>query len=102
MKYIFTILLTILIILSFEKIKLSWELNKLYFNNQNLKIEYEILKEENLKLLTQFHLENLPSGIEKQAKENLGMIKKEAKEILDVEKVIASIILVDDLRIQKN
>jgi hypothetical protein len=69
MKYIFTILLTILIILSFEKIKLSWELNKLYFNNQNLK------------LLTQFHLENLPSGIEKQAKENLGMIKKEAKEI---------------------
>ena len=52
MKYIFTILLTILIILSFEKIKLSWELNKLYFNNQNLKIEYEILKEENLKLLT--------------------------------------------------
>ena len=59
----------------------SWELNKLYFNNQNLKIEYEILKEENLKLLTQFHLENLPSGIEKQAKENLGMIKKEAKEI---------------------
>lgn len=81
MKYISTILLAILIILSFEKIKLSWELNKLYFNNQNLKIEYEILKEENLKLLTQFHLENLPSGIEKQAKENLGMIKKEAKEI---------------------
>ena len=37
-----------------------------------------------------------------QSKEERELVIKEAKEILDVEDVIASILLVDDLRIQKN
>ena len=37
-----------------------------------------------------------------QNKNELKEVIKEAKEILDVENVIASILLVEDLRIQKN
>ena len=37
-----------------------------------------------------------------QTKDELKEVIKEAKEILDVENVIASILLVEDLRIQKN
>ena len=38
----------------------------------------------------------------KEAKQQRDSLLKEAREILDVEDVIASIILVDDLRIQKD
>ena len=37
----------------------------------------------NLKLLTQFHIEHSPANIEKFAKENLGMIKKRPKELIN-------------------
>jgi len=40
-------------------------------------------------------------GIAMESKER-GLVLTEAKEILDVEDVVASILLVDDLRIQKN
>ena len=42
-----------------------------------------ILKDMNLKLITQFHVEHSPANIEKMAKENLGMIKKRPKEIIN-------------------
>ena len=44
-------------------------------------IEFENLKDLNLKLITQFHLENSPANIEKIAKESLGMQKRRPKEI---------------------
>ena len=75
------ILLIIIFILSIEKIKLSWEIRTLYNNNEILKIEFENLKDLNLKLITQFHLENSPANIEKIAKESLGMQKRRPKEI---------------------
>ena len=77
--YVFLILL--IFILSIEKIKLSWEISTLYNNNENIKIELDKLKDLNLKLTTQYHLENSPAIIEKIAKENLGMAKKRPKKI---------------------
>ena len=77
----YLILLIIIFILSIEKIKLSWEIRTLYNNNEILKIEFENLKDLNLKLITQFHLENSPANIEKIAKESLGMQKRRPKEI---------------------
>ena len=74
-------LLIIIFILSLEKIKLSWEIRTLYNNNEILRIESENLKDLNLKLITQFHVENSPANIEKIAKELLGMQKKRPKEI---------------------
>ena len=77
----YIMLLIIVFILSLEKIKLSWEIRTLYNNNEILKIEFENLKDLNLKLITQFHLENSPANIEKIAKELLGMKKRRPKEI---------------------
>ena len=79
------VLLNIILFLSFEKIKLSWEISTLYNNNENLLIEFENLKDLNLKLVTQFHIENSPASIEKIAKETLGMQKK-APKIINYEK----------------
>ena len=45
-------------------------------------MEFENLKDMNLKLITQFHVEHSPANIEKMAKENLGMIKKDQKRLL--------------------
>ncbi len=83
MKMIFhyLFLLVLVFILSIEKIKLSWEISTLYNNNENLKVEFENLKDLNLKLMTQFHVENSPANIEKIAKEDLGMIKKRPKKV---------------------
>ena len=74
-------LLVLVFILSIEKIKLSWEISTLYNNNENLKVEFENLKDLNLKLTTQFHVENSPANIEKFAKVDLGMIKKRPKKV---------------------
>ena len=78
-QYLF--LLVLVFILSIQKIKLSWEISTLYNNNENLKVEFENLKDLNLKLTTQFHIENSPANIEKIAKEDLGMIKKRPKKV---------------------
>ena len=85
--YIFylVVVLNIILFLSFEKIKLSWEISTLYNNNENLLVEFENLKDLNLKLITQFHIENSPASIEKTAKETLGMQKK-APKIINYEK----------------
>ena len=79
LHYLF--LLALVFILSIEKIKLSWEISTLYNNNENLKVEFENLKDRNLKLTTQFHIENSPANIEKIAKEDLKMIKKRPKKV---------------------
>ena len=79
LNYLFLLLLVF--ILSIEKIKLSWEISTLYNNNENLKAEFENLKNLNLKLTTQFHVENSPANIEKTAKEDLKMIKKRPKKV---------------------
>ena len=79
LNYLFLLLLVF--ILSIEKIKLSWEISTLYNNNENLKVEFENFKDLNLKLTTQFYVENSPANIEKIAKEDLGMIKKRPKKV---------------------
>ena len=81
MIFHYLFLLLLVFILSIEKIKLSWEISTLYNNNENLKVEFENLKDLNLKLTTQFHVENSPANIEKIAKEDLGMIKKRPKKV---------------------
>ena len=77
----FLLALVTLFFLSLEKIRLSWEVSTLYNNNEILNVEHENLKNMNLQLITQFHIEHSPANIEKIAKENLGMIKKRPKEI---------------------
>ena len=57
--------------LCLEQIKLSFEINRLNTNQQNLYIEYEDFKDRNIKLLTQFHSNNSPATIEKKAIETL-------------------------------
>ena len=79
----FAIIFSITFFLCIEKIRLSWEISILYNNKEILNVEYENLKDMNLKLLTQFHIEHSPANIEKSAKENLGMIKKRPKELIN-------------------
>jgi len=76
------ILIFSIFILSIEKIKLAWEITTLHNNYANLRVENENLKDLNLKLITQFHIENSPANIEKIAKESLGMEKKKPIRIL--------------------
>ncbi|MGB0710906.1 MAG: hypothetical protein ACPG78_00245 [Gammaproteobacteria bacterium] len=78
------ILFTLILLLTFlgiEKIKLSFEINRLNTNQQNLLKEYETFKDKNLKLVTQSYTNNSPANIERQAKQDLGMIKKKPKKI---------------------
>mgnify|MGYP001454004594 FL=1 len=76
------LLFSLVIFLSLEKVKLSWEVSILHNNFENLQVEYDNLKDLNLKLITQFHVENSPANIEKIAKEELGMEKKRPKKII--------------------
>ncbi len=76
------LLFSLVIFLGLEKVKLSWEVSILHNNFENLQIEYDNLKDLNLKLITQFHVENSPANIEKIAKEELGMEKKRPKKII--------------------
>ena len=58
--YIPFVFLLFLCFLCLEQIKLSFEINRLNSNHQNLIIEYENFKDTNIKLLTQFHSNNSP------------------------------------------
>jgi len=69
--------------LSIEKIKLSWEISTLHNNYANLRVEHDNLKDLNLKLTTQFYIQNSPASIEKIAKETLGMEKKRPRKIIN-------------------
>ena len=69
--------------LSIEKIKLSWEISTLHNNYANLRVEHDNLKDLNLKLTTQFYIQNSPASIEKIAKEILGMEKKRPRKIIN-------------------
>ena len=82
-KMIINILILFLCIffLSIEKIKLSWEISTLHNNYANLRVEHDNLKDLNLKLTTQFYIQNSPASIEKIAKETLGMEKKRPRKI---------------------
>lgn len=75
------IILLFLCFLCLEQIKLSFEINRLNTNQQNLYIEYEDFKDRNIKLLTQFYSNNSPATIEKKAIETLGMVKKKPKQL---------------------
>ena len=82
--YIAFLLLLFLCFLCLEQIKISFEINRLNSNQQNLIIEYESFKDRNIKLLTQFYSNNSPATIEKKARENLGMIKKKPKKVIKI------------------
>ena len=82
--YIAFLLLLFLCFLCLEQIKISFEINRLNSNQQNLIIEYETFKDRNIKLLTQFYSNNSPATIEKKAIETLGMIKKKPKKVIKI------------------
>ena len=72
----------LILVLSIEKIKLSWEIRTLHNNYENFRVENENLKDLNLRLITQFHIENSSASIEKVAKESLLMEKRKPKRII--------------------
>ncbi len=80
------ILLILIAFLSFEKVKLAWEISKLYQNYENQQVEFERFKEHNLKLLTQYHAENSIGIIERQSIEILGMSRIKPIQIITNEK----------------
>jgi len=82
--YIAFLLLLFLCFLCLEQIKISFEINRLNSNQQNLIIEYESFKDRNIKLLTQFYSNNSPATIEKKAIEILGMVKKKPKKVIKI------------------
>ena len=84
--YIAFLLLLFLCFLCLEQIKISFEINRLNSNQQNLIIEYESFKDRNIKLLTQFYSNNSPATIKKKAIETLGMIKKKPKKVIKITK----------------
>ena len=51
--------------LSIEKIKLSWEISTLHNNYANLRVEYDSLKDLNLKLTTQIYIKILQQVLKK-------------------------------------
>ena len=77
-----SIMLFLVCFLALEQIKLSFEINRLHANQENLHVEYQNFKDSNLKLITQFYTENSPAMIERQAKEDLGMVKQKATKII--------------------
>ena len=82
--YVAFFLLLFLCFLCLEQIKISFEINRLNSNQQNLNIEYESFKDRNIKLITQLYSNNSPATIEKKAIENLGMIKKKPKKVIKI------------------
>ena len=71
-----------IIFLSLEKIKLSFEINRLNNNQENLIKEHESFKDTNIKLITQLYTNNSPAYIERIAKEELGMVKRKPQTII--------------------
>ena len=79
---ILILMLFSIIFLSLEKIKLSFEINRLNNNQENLFKEHESFKDKNIKLITQSYTNNSPAYIERIAKEDLGMVKRKPKTII--------------------
>ena len=84
--FITFLLLLFLCFLCLEQIKISFEINRLNSNQQNLIIEYESFKDRNIKLLTQFYSNNSPATIGKKAIATLGRIKKKPKKVIKITK----------------
>ena len=79
---ILILMLFSIIFLSLEKIKLSFEINRLNNNQENLIKEHESFKDKNIKLITQLYTNNSPAYIERIAKEDLGMVKRKPMTII--------------------
>ena len=79
---ILILMLFSIIFLSLEKIKLSFEINRLNNNQENLIKEHESFKDTNIKLITQLYTNNSPAYIERIAKEELGMVKRKPQTII--------------------
>ena len=82
---IFSIQLSLILFLSFEQIKVRWEISILYGNQDKINLEYQNLKEEEHKLKTEVYFLNSPARVERFAKEKLSMQKVKPK-IVKIEK----------------
>ena len=82
---IFSIQISLILFLSFEQIKVRWEVSILYGNQDKINLEYQNLKEEEYKLKTEVYFLNSPARVEKYAKEKLLMQKVKPK-IIKIEK----------------
>ena len=71
--------ISLILFLSFEQIKVRWEISLLYGNQDKINLEYQNLKEEQYKLKTEVYFLNSPARVEKYAKEKLSMQKIKPK-----------------------
>jgi cell division protein FtsL len=71
--------ISLILFLSFEQIKVRWEISLLYGNQDKINFEYQNLKEEQYKLKTEVYFLNSPARVEKYAKEKLSMQKIKPK-----------------------
>ena len=67
--------ISLILFLSFEQIKVRWEISLLYGNQDKINLEYQNLKEDQYKLKTEVYFLNSPARVEKYAKEKLSMQK---------------------------
>ena len=72
---ILLIQISLILFLSFEQIKVRWEISLLYGNQDKINLEYQNLKEDQYKLKTEVYFLNSPARVEKYAKEKLSMQK---------------------------
>ena len=72
--------LVIITYLSLITVDIRWEIRSGFKTQEKLIAENEELENLNYQLLTEEFFLNSPARIEKKAKEDLGMIKKKAKE----------------------
>ena len=72
---IFSIQISLILFLSFEQIKVRWEISILYGNQDKINLEYQNLKEEEYKLKTEVYFLNSPARVEQIARKNLTMQK---------------------------
>ena len=83
---VFSIQISLILFLSFEQIKVRWEISILYGNQDKINLEYQNLKEEEYKLKTEVYFLNSPARVEKYAKEK-HYKKKEKHTIIKKEKL---------------
>ena len=60
---VFSIQISLILFLSFEQIKVRWEIRILYGNQDKINLEYQNLKEEEYKLKTEVYFLNSPARV---------------------------------------
>ena len=73
--YFLLILAFLLLCICLDTVKIRWQIAQEFENQEYLKVSQNKLSEINIQLQTEHHHLNSPAGIERHAKEVLGMVE---------------------------